>query len=226
MAKPKRAHYLHYCSYYHSRHRCVVHERHRCDHNLGIKPISSIRGVKGQLHENGNENRNWYVVHTYSGYENKVKTDLEKRVESMEMEDKIFQIVVPIEEVVEYKDGKKKVSQRKVFPGYVMVEMIVTDDSWYVVRNTPGVTGFVSSGVKPIPLEKHEVDVILRDMGMTKTKSGFAVGESVKVIAGPFEDFTGTITEVNLDKGKVWVSISMFGRDTPVELDFHQISKL
>jgi transcriptional antiterminator NusG len=178
------------------------------------------------MRDNANENRNWYVVHTYSGYENKVKTDLEKRVESMEMEDKIFQIIVPIEEVVEYKDGKKKVSQRKVFPGYVMVEMIVTDDSWYVVRNTPGVTGFVSSGVKPIPLEKHEVDVILRDMGMAKTKADFSVGESVKVVSGPFENFTGTITEINLDKGKIWVSISMFGRDTPVELDFHQISKL
>lgn len=173
-----------------------------------------------------NENRLWYVVHTYSGYENKVKTDLEKRVESMGMEDKIFQVMVPIEEVVEYKDGKKKVSQRKVFPGYVMVEMIVTDDSWYVVRNTPGVTGFVGSGVKPIPLEKHEVDVILRNMGVETTKADFAVGENVKVVAGPFQDFTGTITEISLERGKLRVSISMFGRETPVELDFHQVSKL
>lgn len=173
-----------------------------------------------------NGERKWYVVHTYSGYENKVKADLEKRVESMEMEDKIFQIVVPTEEVVEYKDGKKKVSKRKIFPGYVMVEMIVTDDSWYVVRNTPGVTGFVSSGVKPIPLEQHEVEMILRDMGMSKASSDFAVGEAVKVISGPFRDFTGTITQVNVDKGKLWVSISMFGRDTPVELDFNQVSKL
>lgn len=178
------------------------------------------------MSEKVNENRQWYVVHTYSGYENKVKTDLEKRVESMGMEDKIFQVLVPIEEVVEYKDGKKKVSQRKVFPGYVMVEMIVTDDSWYVVRNTPGVTGFVGSGVKPIPLEKHEVEVILRGMGIGKTKTDFAVGESVKVTSGPFQDFTGSITEVNLDKAKLWVSISMFGRETPVELDFHQVSKL
>ena len=178
------------------------------------------------MSEKANGERNWYVVHTYSGYENKVKTDLEKRIESMEMEDKIFQIVVPMEEVVEYKDGKKKVSKRKVFPGYVMVEMIVTDDSWYVVRNTPGVTGFVSSGVKPIPLEKHEVDLILRQMGMAKTSSAFDKGESVKVISGPFQDFTGTITEVNPDKGKMWVSISMFGRDTPVELDFNQVAKI
>lgn len=173
-----------------------------------------------------NEKRNWYVVHTYSGYENKVKTDLEKRVESMGMEDKIFTVMVPIEEVVEYKDGKKKVSQRKVYPGYVMVEMIVTDDSWYVVRNTPGVTGFISSGVKPIPLEKHEVERLLRGVGTGTTKADFSVGESVKVTAGPFQDFTGSVTEVNLDKGKLWVSISMFGRETPVELDFQQVSRL
>lgn len=172
------------------------------------------------------ENRHWYVVHTYSGYENKVKTDLEKRVESMGMGDKIFQVMVPVEEVVEYKDGKKKVSERKVFPGYVLVEMIVTDDSWYVVRNTPGVTGFVGSGVKPIPLDEHEVDLIMSDMGVEKTKSDFSVGESVKVTSGPFQDFTGSITEINLDKGKLWVNVSMFGRETPVELDFHQVSKL
>lgn len=173
-----------------------------------------------------NENKLWYVVHTYSGYENKVKTDLEKRVESMGMEDKIFQVLVPVEEVVEYKDGKRKTTQRKVFPGYVMVEMIVTDDSWYVVRNTPGVTGFVGSGVKPIPLEKHEVDVILRDMGVETKKSDFAEGETVKVVSGPFQDFTGTINELNLEKGKLKVTVSMFGRDTPVELEFHQVSKI
>ncbi|NLJ80851.1 MAG: transcription termination/antitermination protein NusG [Firmicutes bacterium] len=173
-----------------------------------------------------NENRFWYVVHTYSGYENKVKANLEKRVESMGMEDKIFRVVVPIEEVVEYKDGKKKITPRKVFPGYVMVEMIVTDDSWYVVRNTPGVTGFVGSGVKPIPLEEHEVDKILRDMGVETPKSDFSIGEPVRVVTGPFQDFTGSITEINLDRGKIRVSISMFGRETPVELDFHQVSKL
>src|SRR5690554_3940531 len=172
------------------------------------------------------EEKQWYVVHTYSGHENKVKANLEKRIETPGMSDRIFRILVPTEEKIERKKGKEKVVSRKVFPGYVMVEMIVTDDSWYVVRNTPGVTGFVSSGVKPIPLEKHEVDVILRDMGMSKTKADFAPGESVKVVAGPFEDFTGTVTEVNLDKGKLWVSISMFGRDTPVELDFHQVARL
>lgn len=169
----------------------------------------------------------WYVVHTYSGYENKVKANLERRVESMGMEDKIFRVVVPTEEVVDYKDGKKKVTQKKVFPGYVLVEMVVTDDSWYVVRNTPGVTGFVGSGVKPIPLEEHEVQMILRDMGYESTrKSDFSLGESIKVIAGPFVNFSGTISEINLDKGKLRVSVSMFGRETPVELDFSQVSKL
>ncbi len=178
------------------------------------------------MSDKANDNRFWYVVHTYSGYENKVKADLEKRVESMGMEDKIFQVVVPVEEVTEYKDGKKKTTERKVFPGYVMVEMIITDDSWYVVRNTPGVTGFVGSGVKPIPLEKHEVDVILRDMGVETTKSEFSVGESIRVVDGPFRDFTGTIIELNLEKGKLKVNISMFGRETPVELSFYQIDKL
>lgn len=173
-----------------------------------------------------NENRFWYVVHTYSGYENKVKTDLEKRVESMGMEEEIFQVIVPVEEIVEYKDGKRKITERKVFPGYVMVEMIVTDDSWYVVRNTPGVTGFVGSGVKPIPLEKHEVDVILRDMGVEAPKSEFSVGESVQVVSGPFRDFTGTVVELNVERGKLKVNISMFGRETPVELDFFQVAKL
>ncbi|NLJ73410.1 MAG: transcription termination/antitermination protein NusG [Firmicutes bacterium] len=174
-----------------------------------------------------NSNRFWYVVHTYSGYENKVKANLERRVESMGMEDKIFRVIVPTEEVVEFKDGKRKVSQRKLFPGYVMVEMIVTDDSWYVVRNTPGVTGFVGSGVKPIPLEDHEVRTILRDMGVEGApKSDFEVGESVKVVTGPFVNFTGSISEINLEKGKLRVSISMFGRETPVELDFDQVSKL
>lgn len=176
--------------------------------------------------EKVHDNRFWYVVHTYSGYENKVKANLEKRVESMGMEEEIFRVLVPVEDVVEYKDGKKKITPRKVFPGYVMVEMIVTDDSWYVVRNTPGVTGFVGSGVKPIPLEKHEVDTILRDMGAEVPKTQFSLGESVRVTDGPFRDFTGSITEINLDKGKIRVNISMFGRDTPVELDFHQISKL
>ncbi len=174
------------------------------------------------------DEKQWYVVHTYSGYENKVKANLERRVESMGMEDKIFRVIVPTEEVVDFKDGKKKVTQKKIFPGYVLVEMVVTDDSWYVVRNTPGVTGFVGSGVKPTPLEKHEVTMILRDMGFEQglPRSQYDVGETVKVVSGPFENFTGTIREINLEKGKLRVNVSMFGRETPVELDFQQVSKL
>ncbi len=170
----------------------------------------------------------WYVVHTYSGYENKVKANLERRVESMGMEDKIFRVVVPTEEVVDYKDGKKKVTLKKVFPGYVLVEMIVTDDSWYVVRNTPGVTGFVGSGVKPVPLEAEEARVILEDMGFDEPRQRvqYALGENVKVVAGPFVNFSGLVEELNPEKGKLTVKVSMFGRETPVELDFNQVTKL
>lgn len=174
------------------------------------------------------EDKHWYVVHTYSGYENKVKANLERRVESMGMDDKIFRIIVPTEEVVDYKDGKKKIVQKKVFPGYVLVEMIVTDDSWYVVRNTPGVTGFVGSGVKPIPLEPEEVRAILQTMGVEepRPKVDFDIGEEVKVISGPFVNFSGTVEAINRDKGKLTVRVSMFGRETPVELDFNQVDKL
>lgn len=175
-----------------------------------------------------NLDRQWYVIHTYSGYENKVKANLEKRIESMGMEDKIFRIVVPMEEIVDYKDGKKKVTQKKVFPGYVLVEMIVSDDSWYVVRNTPGVTGFVGSGVKPVPLEEREIQNILYTMGLEepRTRAKFAVKDSVKVTDGPFVNFSGEVEDINLDKGKLTVKISMFGRETPVELDFNQVTKL
>jgi len=170
----------------------------------------------------------WYVVHTYSGYENKVKTNLEKRVESMSMQDKIFRVVVPMEEELEIKDGKKKITKRKVFPGYVMVEMIMSDDSWYVVRNTPGVTGFVGSGSKPTPLQPNEVRVILRQMGIDepRPKIEFSVGQSIRVVGGPFSGFIGVIEEINMDRGKLRVLVSMFGRDTPVELDFGQAEEL
>lgn len=173
-------------------------------------------------------NKLWYVIHTYSGYENKVKANLERRVESMNMEDKIFRVVVPTEEVVEFKDNKKKVTQKKIFPGYVLVEMVVTDDSWYVVRNTPGVTGFVGSGVKPIPLEDEEILTILEDMGLEKPRPRvlFDIGEVVRVTSGPFIDFSGPVEYINLEKGKLTVKVSMFGRETPVELDFNQIEKL
>ncbi|HPT87583.1 MAG TPA: transcription termination/antitermination protein NusG [Bacillota bacterium] len=172
--------------------------------------------------------QNWYVIHTYSGYENKVKANLERRVESMGMEDKIFRILVPTEEEFEIRDGKRKITKKNVFPGYVLVEMILTDDSWYVVRNTPGVTGFVGSGSKPVPLREEEVKMILHQMGYEepKVKLDFEVGEAVKVIRGPFENFSGVIEDINPEKGKIKVMVSMFGRETPVELDYHQIEKL
>lgn len=172
--------------------------------------------------------KKWYVIHTYSGYENKVKTNLEKRVESMGMEDKIFRVLVPMEEELEIKDGKKKITKKKVFPGYVLVEMIMSDDSWYVVRNTPGVTGFVGSGSKPIPLHATEVRSILRQMGMeeARPKLALSVGQNIRVIAGPFSGFVGVINEIEADKGKLKVLVSMFGRETPVELDFTQVVEI
>lgn len=175
--------------------------------------------------------KNWYVVHTYSGYENKVKTNLEKRVHSMEMQDKIFRVLVPMEEEVEHKEGKKKTVMRKVFPGYVLVEMIMTDDSWYVVRNTPGVTGFVGSsgsGSKPTPLMPEEVEAILVQMGIEddRKKVDFKVNDQVKVIDGLFVDMTGTIEEIDFNRSKVKVLVNMFGRETPLELDFSQVEKI
>ncbi|MEJ8778703.1 transcription termination/antitermination protein NusG [Pseudogracilibacillus sp. ICA-222130] len=174
---------------------------------------------------------NWYVIHTYSGYENKVKMNLEKRVETMGMEDKIFRVIIPEQEETEIKDGKKKVSMKKSFPGYVLAEMIITDDSWYVVRNTPGVTGFVGSsgqGTKPTPLLPHEVDELLKKIGMDKkvVKVDFELKENVKVTAGPFADSMGTIEHIDTDKQTLKVHVNMFGRETPVELEFSQVEKL
>ncbi|OXM14981.1 transcription termination/antitermination protein NusG [Paenibacillus herberti] len=175
--------------------------------------------------------KQWYVVHTYSGYENKVKANLERRVESMGMEDKIFRVLVPMEEEIVNKDGKKKTVMRKVYPGYVLVEMIQTDDSWYVVRNTPGVTGFVGStgsGSKPTALLPEEVDAILNHMGMSepKPKMEFELKETVRVTVGPFANFVGVIEEIQFDKNKLKVHVNMFGRETPVELDYTQVEKV
>jgi transcriptional antiterminator NusG len=175
--------------------------------------------------------KRWYVLHTYSGYENKVKTNLEKRVESMDMTDKIFRVLVPMEEEIENKNGKKKTVMKKVFPGYVLVEMIMTDDSWYVVRNTPGVTGFIGStgaGSKPTPLMPEEVSSILKQMGMSdpKPKINFDLKESIRVTDGPFANFVGVIEEIQGDKHKLKVLVNMFGRETPVELDFAQVEKI
>jgi transcriptional antiterminator NusG len=172
--------------------------------------------------------KQWYVIHTYAGYENKVKANLEKRVESMNVGESIFRVIVPMEDEVQVKDGRKKVTKRKVYPGYVLVEMIMTDDSWYVVRNTPGVTGFVGTGSKPVPLHDEEAKYILRQMGVLepKVKIGFSVGENVRVTSGPFENFVGNVEEIHPDKGKIKVMVSMFGRETPVELEFSQVEKI
>ncbi len=172
--------------------------------------------------------RRWYVIHTYSGYENKVKTNLEHRIQSMDMGDKIFQVLVPTEEEIEIKNGKRHPVERKIFPGYVLVEMVMGDDSWYVVRNTPGVTSFVGSGNKPTELTDAEVRAILRQIKLDapKYKVAFTKGEAVRVTDGPFTDLHGVVDEVNPERNKVKVLVSIFGRETPVELDFLQIEKL
>jgi transcriptional antiterminator NusG len=167
----------------------------------------------------------WYVVHTYSGHEKKVKANLEKRIESIGMEDKIKEILVPTEEKVRKTRGKKKVVDKKIFPGYILVRMLMNDKTWYVVRNTPGVTGFVSSGTKPLPLQKAEIDHILSGMGLNKQEItiDFEVGDKVMVTDGPFEEFIGIVQEIHPQQQKVKVMVSMFGRETPVELDFDQV---
>ena len=175
-------------------------------------------------------NKNWFVIHTYSGYENKVKANLERRIHSMNMQDKIFRVLVPMEDEVEFKDGKRKITPKKVFPGYVLVEMDMDDASWYVVRNTQGVTGFVGSpgaGEKPLPLAEKEVKTILKQMGIEtpKLKIDFK-GDRIKVTSGPFFDFTGIVDDIQPEKEKVRALISIFGRETPVELEFYQIEKV
>jgi transcription termination/antitermination protein NusG len=173
----------------------------------------------------------WYVVHTYAGYENKVKTNLQTRISSMQMEEKIFDVVIPMEDVMEIKGGKKQVVQRKVFPGYLLVKMIYDNDSWYVVRNTPGVTGFVASGTgsKPTPLSRREVEKILAVKEETQVKPAFRLefeeGDVVRITMGPFADFTGTIAEINVEQSKLKVLVNIFDRETPVELAFDQVAK-
>lgn len=167
---------------------------------------------------------NWYVIHTYSGYENKVKTDLEKTIKNRELEDFFFNIVVPMEEQVEIKDGKRKTNLKKVFPGYVLIKMIVTEESWYIVRNTRGVTGFVGSGTDPIPLTEAEI----RNMGFddVPVNVDYDINDTVQVVNGPLDGFVGTVQEINQEKQKVKVLVSMFGRETPVELEFSQVQKV
>jgi transcriptional antiterminator NusG len=173
------------------------------------------------------EEKRWYVIHTYSGYENKVSANLERKVHSLGMENEIFRIVIPMENEVEIKDGKKRSVQRKVFPGYVLVEMIVNDRSWYAVRNTPGVTGFVGSGSKPIPLTDEEVRQIMRAMGVeeSRPKIDFQLQQLVRLKTGPFADCLGKVSEINEERGKLKVLVDMFGRETPVEVDFTQVEE-
>lgn len=172
--------------------------------------------------------RNWYAIHTYAGYENAVSRNLKQRIESLGMEDKIFNVLVPTEKKIKVKGGKRVEEEEKIYPGYILVDMIVTDDSWYVVRNTPRVTGFVGSGVYPVPLEKSEVDELFRRMnsGVAKHNIDLDIDDAVIIADGPFKDLEGKVSEVDDERGKVKVLVSMFGRETPVELDFLQVKKI
>ncbi len=173
------------------------------------------------------EGRNWYVVHTYAGYENAVQRNLKQRIESLGMEDKIFNVIVPTEKKVKIKGGKRVEEEEKIYPGYILVDMIVTDDSWYVVRNTPRVTGFVGSGVFPVPIEKKEVDALFARMNADKVTHTINLTEhdAVLIVDGPFKDLEGKVSEIDEERGKVKVLVNMFGRETPVELDFLQVKK-
>ncbi|ABU60345.1 MULTISPECIES: transcription termination/antitermination protein NusG [Roseiflexus] len=183
-----------------------------------IQPESEIR----------DDDRRWYVIHTYSGYENKVKQNLLHRIETMEMRDQIFNVIVPTEEEIEIKNGQRRTVQKKVFPGYVLVQMKMNDNSWYVVRNTPGVTSFVGHGNKPTPLEEEEVKAILKQMEQEapKVKVSYQVGQAVKITDGPFTDFEGIVDAIDHERGRVRVLVSFFGREAPVELDFLQVTRL
>jgi transcriptional antiterminator NusG len=174
------------------------------------------------------QERNWYAIHTYVGYENAVCRNLKQRIESLGMEDKIFSVTVPMEKKIKIKGGKRVEVEEKIYPGYVLVDMIVTDDSWYVVRNTPRVTGFVGAGVTPIPLEKKEVDSLFSRMQSetVKHKIDLSLDDPVMVVDGPFKDLEGKVSEVDEERGKVKILVSMFGRETPVELDFLQVKKI
>ena len=174
------------------------------------------------------QEKNWYVLHTYSGYEDSVAKNLKHRVESLGMEDKIFQVLVPKEKKIKIRNGKRKTVEEKIYPGYVLVEMIVTDDSWYIVRNTPNVTGFVGAGTTPIPVSQAEIQELIQRNSeeSPKYKINVSIGDRVKITDGPFKDYDGKVSELDQDQGKVKVMINLFGRDTPVELDSLQIKKI
>lgn len=172
--------------------------------------------------------RGWYVIHTYTGYEDQVADSLRQRIESMDMADKIFDVIVPVEKQIEIKNGKRRTVEKKIFPGYVLVDMVVTDDSWYVVRNTPNVTGFIGLGVRPTPMSPEEVERIKKRMGVEEPKYKIELRENdlVKITDGPLKGFEGEVTEIDEDKGKIKVLVNMFGRETPVNLDFLQVKKI
>ena len=174
------------------------------------------------------EGRNWYVVHTYAGYENAVMRNLKQRIESLGMEDKIFNVIVPTEKKIKIKGGKRVEEEAKIYPGYILVDMIVTEDSWFVVRNTPRVTGFVGSGVYPVPIDPKEIEELFKRMNAhnIKHKIDLSVNDSITIVDGPFKDLEGKVSEVDEERGKVKVLVAMFGRETPVELDFLQVKKI
>lgn len=185
-------------------------------------------GILGNILDSADDGRAWYVVHCYAGYENKVRHSIEQRIETMGMQDSIFDVIVPTEEEIEIKDGKRRTVERRVFPGYILVQLKMSEDSWFVVRNTPGVTGFVGMGNDPTPLRKDEVDKILNRMeeGAPKVKFDFKIGEKVRIRSGPFADFIGAVNEIDADRAKVRVLVVFFGRETPVELDFAHVEKI
>ncbi len=174
------------------------------------------------------QTKNWYVIHTYSGYEDAVAKNLRQRIESLGMEDKIFNVIVPKEKKIKIKNGKRKIVEEKIYPGYVLVEMIVTDDSWYIVRNTPNVTGFVGAGTTPVPVSLKEIETLKKRMGVEapQYKIDVKIGDHVKIIDGTLKDFDGKVSEIDEERGKIKILINMFGRDTPVELDSLQIKKI
>lgn len=203
--------------------------------DLGDAELLEIEAVPEPEPSPFDRSGRWYVVHTYAGYENKVKSNLASRVRSMNVEDRIFEVVIPMEDVIEFKNGRKVVVQKKVFPGYLLVRMALDDDAWYVVRNTPGVTGFVGSGAKPTPLSRKEVEDILGTGEKIEGPQGekkvrprleYEVGEQVRVVTGPFADFNGLISEIDVDRSKLKVLVNIFGRETPVELEFGDVAKL
>jgi transcriptional antiterminator NusG len=187
------------------------------EHEIGTQPGAELQ----------DDGRAWYVVHCYSGYENKVRHNLEQRIDTMGMKDRIFDVVVPTEEEIEVKEGKRRTVERRVFPGYILVNMILSEESWYVVRNTPGVTGFVGMGTQPTPLRPEEVAQIVKRMEAEapRIKVTFKQGERVRIVDGPFNDFRGTVSEIDMERAKVRVMVNFFGRETPVELDFLQVEK-